>query len=80
MSLSSADFFFQKDISRISCADPESFARGCPTPTTFFFSETEGMRIKIPVKVAHDRPASETPIWPNIETWLGFSEILDQNC
>ena len=44
------------------CADPESFARGGPTVTTFLlFSFYEGKRIKIALKAGHHRPASETP-------------------
>ena len=41
-------------------ADPESFARGGPT-LTGFFSDNDGERIQIPLKVGHHRPACETP-------------------
>ena len=41
------------------CADPEHFARGSPTLTTFF-SDNEGERFQIPLKVGHHRPASVT--------------------
>ena len=36
-------------VSTVSCADPESFARGGPTLTTFFSSDNEGERIQIPL-------------------------------
>ena len=45
------------------CADPESFARGGPTRTTFFFVFflIRGKRSEIALKVGHHQPASETP-------------------
>ena len=50
-----------------TCADPESFFRGGPTLTSFFFAFffsfffkfLEGLQI--PLKAGHHRPASETP-------------------
>ena len=44
------------------CADPESFARGGPTLTTFFQMMRERGTIQIPLKVDNYRPASETPL------------------
>ena len=44
-----------------ACADPESFVRGGPTLTPFFFSLMRGGRIQIPLLVGHQWPASETP-------------------
>ena len=41
-----------------ACADPERFARGGPTLTTFFLYFMRGERIQIPVKAGHHRPAS----------------------
>ena len=45
----------------ITCADPESFARGGPILTTlfFFFFFRRGVRIRIALKEGHHRPASE---------------------
>ena len=48
-------------VSIVSCADPESSARGGPTLTMFFSSDNEGERIQIPLKVGHHRPASKMP-------------------
>ena len=42
-----------------ACADPESFARGVQLWRGF--SDNEGERIQIPLKLGHHRPASETP-------------------
>ena len=36
-----------------ACADPESFVRGGPTLTPFFFSLMRGGRIQIPLLVGH---------------------------
>ena len=57
--------------------DPETFVRGCPILTTFFFlvDEKKGEMIKVPLEVGHHHwPASETPFkWHfagiNIEFW-----------
>ena len=81
-----------KKVHRVqTCADPESFVRGGPTLTTFFFifffSSGDGERIQMPLTVGHHRPASETPFrWrfasvplmahPMIELWLGSFVIL----
>ena len=43
-----------------ACADPESFARGGPTLTTFFLL-MRGGRIQISLKAGRHRPTSETP-------------------
>ena len=43
----------------ILCADPESFARGGPTLTTFFSVFDEGKVDAL--KTSHHRSASETP-------------------
>ena len=40
------------DLHEVSCADPESFFRGGPTLTGFFFS-CEG--IQIPLKAGHHK-------------------------
>ena len=45
-------------------ADPESFARGGPTQTSFFsvcFFPNEGKEDQIPLTVSHHLPTSETP-------------------
>ena len=58
-------------------ADPESFASGGPTLTTFFFCLIRGERIQIPLEAGHYRSAIENGVspacwwWPNIESWLG---------
>ena len=44
----------------LPCADPESFVRGGPNMTTFFFSLVSGGWIQIPQLAGHQRPASET--------------------
>ena len=68
-----------------SCADPESFARGGPTLTCFFFVFfLMRHRIQIPQYVCQQWPASKTLFkwrlngfllacrgWPNMECWLG---------
>ena len=46
------------DQVRVSCADPESFARGGPT----FFFLIRGKRIQIALKAGHHQPARETPL------------------
>ena len=53
----------------VACADPESFVRGGPTLTSFVFFcfcffFVDGMEggSKLPLKVGHHRPASETPL------------------
>ena len=43
-----------------ACADPESFARGGPTQTTFVFCFVF-CEDPNTAKVGHHRPASETP-------------------
>ena len=44
----------------VSCTDPESFVRGDPTLTSFFFLFFFSW-IQIPLCEGHHRPASETP-------------------
>ena len=49
-------------MKQAACADLESFARGGPTPKTFFVClVNEAERIQIPLKVGHHRPVRETP-------------------
>ena len=43
-------------------SDTESFARGAPTLTMFFFLFVTEERIKIALKTDHLWPASETPL------------------
>ena len=45
----------------LPCADPESFVRGGPTLTTFFFLVNEGRDDPNTTINGHHRPASETP-------------------
>ena len=59
---------FSQHVSRFSmeqsaCADPENFARGGPTLTTFclFFLVDEGRDDPNTTKMGDYRPASETP-------------------
>ena len=40
-----------------ACADPESFVRGGPTLTTFFFSLMRGGRVQIPLIAGNQRNA-----------------------
>ena len=46
-------FPFYHMMLALACADPESFARGGPTLTTFFLVDE--------IKAGHHQPASETP-------------------
>ena len=56
-----------------SCADPESFVRGGPTLTafffSFFFSLMRGGRTQIPLLAGHQRPVSETPFKWRFADW-----------
>ena len=71
------------------------FVRGGPTLTTFFvwfFSDNEGGRIYIPLKVGHHRLASETPFkwrfaggpmmarhWMLVWFFMGSGPVLPRN-
>ena len=48
------------NVSIKTCPDPESFVRGSPTLTAFFFGLMSGGN-QIPLLAGHHRPASETP-------------------
>ena len=54
------------NLSKISCADPESFIRGGPTLTFFVCYLVDEGREDPNITIRW--PASE---WPNIECWLG---------
>ena len=72
-----------------TCADPDSFVRGGPTLTTFFYLVDEGRKdLNTTLNVQSLDPPAKRHLngvllacrwWPNIEFWLGSLVIFQEN-